>query len=308
MIRISTAKRCAVGVGASVSSLVSFFLGTPLVFAQNSATVTAQVVTPDANNVALAGILTSPATLAAFAGLVLVVVAVCLLIVFLANPKDFPRKEVLGTVWPLTKKYIWLFVGVMIFQQIFTQIPTFLTALIQSAMNIPNDEPISSNANFIVSFVLGIIIQSGLIAFALHAIDGVQPRFADLFSQLSIFWRYLGASILYGLMLLVGFILLIVPGVYLMITYAFWPYFLIDKKVSIIDSFKMSAQATKGHKWSLLVLYVFIIALNVLGLCVFLVGILVTAPLTALMLAYAYRKLTNSMPLPTGVATPAVSA
>lgn len=305
MIRISMAQRCTAGVGAFLASLVVFFSGTSLVFAQSSATVTAQVAPPDANT-ALAGVLANPATLAAFAGLLLVVVAVCLLIVFLVSPKDFPRKEVLGTAWPLTKKYIWLFIGVMIFQQVFTQIPTFLTAIIQSAMNLSNDEPISSNANFIISFVLGIIIQSGFIALVLHVIDGVQPKFSDLFSQLSIFWRYLGASLLYGLMLLAGFILLIVPGVYLMITYAFWPYFLIDKKVSIIDAFKMSAQVTKGHKWSLFMLYVFIIALNVLGLCVFLIGVLVTTPLTALMLAYAYRKLTNSLPASTSGAAPAV--
>ena len=198
-------------------------------------------------------------------------------------------------MWPLTKKYLWFFIGVMIFQQIFVQIPTLLTALVQTALNVPNDEPISSTANFIVSFVLGIIIQSGFIALALHAIDGALPRFSDLFSQFSVFWRYVGASILYGLLLFVGFLLLIVPGIYWMITYAFWPYFLVDKKVSIIESFKMSAQATKGHKWSLLLLYVFIIALNILGLCVFFVGVLVTAPMTALMLAYAYRKLTNSL-------------
>ncbi len=283
-------QRCA--MGASAFLFCSFF-SAPSVFAQ-SATVTAQVAPPDAN-AALASMLANPAMLAAFAGLFLVVVAACLLIVFLISPKDFSRKEVLGTVWPLTKKYLWFFIGVMIFQQIFVQIPTLLTALVQTALNVPNDEPISSTANFIVSFVLGIIIQSGFIALALHAIDGALPRFSDLFSQFSVFWRYVGASILYGLLLFVGFLLLIVPGIYWMITYAFWPYFLVDKKVSIIESFKMSAQATKGHKWSLLLLYVFIIALNILGLCVFFVGVLVTAPMTALMLAYAYRKLTNSL-------------
>ncbi|MDP2630179.1 MAG: hypothetical protein Q8P56_02105 [Candidatus Uhrbacteria bacterium] len=302
MIRISAQKRCAAGVGASI---ISFFSGTPLVFAQGSATVTAQVVTPTDANAALAAMLANPATLAAFGGFFLIVLAISFLIVFLVSPKDFPRKEFLGTAWPLIKKYLWFFIGIMIFQQIFVQIPTFLTALIQSAMNLSNDEPISSNANFIVSFVLGIIIQSGFIAMALHVIDGAAPRFADLFSQFSIFFRYLGASILYGLMLFVGFILLIVPGVYLMLTYAFWPYFLVDKKVSIIESFKMSAQVTKGHKGSLLLLYVFIMALNILGLCVLFIGVLITAPLTALILAYAYRKLTNSLPPAASGATPA---
>ncbi len=244
--------------------------------------------------------------LAILGGLVLVLIAVNLLIVFFVNPKDFPRKEVLGKVWPLTKMHLWLLIGALIFQQLFVQLPTILVGLGQTALNIPNDEPISALVNAVISFALSIIVQAGSIALALHVIDGEgKARFSDLFSQLSVFWRYVGASILYGLIIGVGFILLIVPGIYWMLKYSLWPYFLVDKKVSVLDSLKMSAQVTKGHKWSLFSLYAFITALNVLGLCVFLVGFFITAPMSVLILAYAYRKLTSSSS--TSVPTPVVA-
>lgn len=245
------------------------------------------------------------APLAMLGGALLVVIAINLLIVFLVNPKDFPRKEVFGTVWPLTKMHLWLLIGAVVFQQLFVQIPTVLVGLGQVALNIPNDDPVSGLLNAVLSFVLGIIVQSGFIALALHVIDGGgKARFSDLFSQLSIFWRYAGASILYGLLIVVGFFLLIVPGIYWMLTYSFWPYFLVDKKVSILDSLKMSARATKGHKRSLFALYALITALNVIGLCVFFVGLLVTVPMSVLALAYAYRKLTATSSTSVSAAVP----
>ncbi|MBI4599866.1 hypothetical protein HY732_03000 [Candidatus Uhrbacteria bacterium] len=273
---------------ASVCATILFsFIGTSAVFAQSAAfpQTTASGSPPG-----------SIASLVVLGGIALVALAIALLIVFFVNPKDFPRKELFGAVWPLTKKHLWLLIGVVICLQLFAQIPTLLTALAQAALQVPSDEPLSSGLNMIASFLLGVILQSGFIALALHIIDGAQPRFSDIFSQLPLFFRYLGATILYTIGVAIGLILLIVPGIYVMLTYGLWPYFLVDKKVSIMDSFRMSAQATRGHKGSLFLLYVMLAALNILGLFVFLVGILVTAPMAALMLAYAYRKLTGSSP------------
>jgi hypothetical protein len=264
------------------SGLLSL-MATTIAFAQGTSPAGVGSVSP----------LENPMFLPILGGIAIVVLVVSLLIVFLINPKDFPRTEVLGTVWPITKKRLWFLIGVFVFLQVFVQIPTFLTAVVQSAMNLSNEEPISSGLNSIVSFVLGVIAQSGFVALALHLVDGTQARFSDLFSQLSVFWRYVGATILYGLLVGIGLILLVAPGMYWMLKYSLWPYLLVDKRVSIIDAFKMSARATYGHKWSLFLLYIFIAGLNIVGLFVFVVGYLVTAPLSALILAYVYRKLTR---------------
>ncbi len=61
-------------------------------------------------------------------------------------------------------------------------------------------------------------------------------------------WRFWGMSILIGLIVLVGFILLIVPGFFMIKRYLLAPYFLVDKNLSIGDAMKNSAKA--GQKYS----------------------------------------------------------
>jgi|GEM_PF-1274964 len=270
-----------------------FFLGAPQAFAQGVPVSQNEASLPGTGALA---IFENPALIWMLIGMFIVLLAINLLIVFFVNPKHFPRKEVFGMTWPIVKTHLWFFIGILIFQQIFVQVPTFVTAAVQTALKLPNDEPISSSINSLVSFVFGIIIQSGYTALVLHFVDRVPARFSDLFSQLSIFWRYIAASILYALLILVGFILLIVPGVYWTLTYSLWPYFMVDKRMGIFESFKMSAQVTKGYKRSLFALYALLFAMNILGLCVFVVGVFVTAPITALAMSYAYRKLTGSLP------------
>ena len=295
MIRIISQKRCAIVVG--MSALASFFSTTP-VFAQiDTAAVLADSIS----------FLQSPAGRWMLLGIIVVLLVINILIVFLINPKQFPRKEMLMAAWPLTKKHLWLLIGTMIFVVLFGEIPTLVTAIVQNAMSLSDDEPISNIVNILGSLMIAAIVKPGFIALTLHCIDGVSVRFTDLFSKLAIFWRFLAASILYGLPLLVGFILFIVPGVYWMMKYSLWPYFLVDKKVSVIESFAMSARATQGYKWSLLSVFVFLGAMNVLGLCVFLVGLLVTVPLSALILTYVYRKFVPASPSgapPEGVSIP----
>ncbi len=60
-------------------------------------------------------------------------------------------------------------------------------------------------------------------------------------------WRVLGAFVLYVLMAVIGMALFIVPGIYVMIRFPFFIYAIFDKNASIIESFRISWQLTKGY-------------------------------------------------------------
>ncbi|MEK7122933.1 MAG: hypothetical protein AAB855_03695 [Patescibacteria group bacterium] len=227
----------------------------------------------------------------AILGILLVGIVLALLIVFFVSPKAFPRKEFMGAVWPLVKKYFWIFVGILFIQQILINLPSIITGVLQFVYKIPEDEPISSSLNFIVTTAISIMLQAGLVAIALKTIAGGTPAIADLFSQTRVFLRYLGASILYGLIVFGGFLLLIFPGVMWFLKFSLWPYFLVDQNVGVIESLKMSARATKGYKPSLLVFYIYLGALNLLGVAALFLGLFVTAPITLLAIAWVYRRL-----------------
>lgn len=63
------------------------------------------------------------------------------------------------------------------------------------------------------------------------------------------FWPYIGMSILSVLGVVLGFILLIVPGIILMIRWSAASGFLIGGREGMTDALGASWEATKGHSW-----------------------------------------------------------
>ncbi len=72
--------------------------------------------------------------------------------------------------------------------------------------------------------------------------------------------KVLGASILYGLIVLVGLVFMIIPGIYFALALLFIPYLLILKDQSFEDSFSGSMGMVKGQWWNLFG-YVFVLQL-----------------------------------------------
>lgn len=69
------------------------------------------------------------------------------------------------------------------------------------------------------------------------------------------FWRFWGLSILVSLIVVVGLILFIIPGLFMIKRYLLAPYFLVDKDLSISDAMSASAEAGKrfaGAIWGIL--------------------------------------------------------
>ncbi len=79
-----------------------------------------------------------------------------------------------------------------------------------------------------------------------------------IFSCFDVLWKHICASVLYWLVVCVGMLLLVFPGIYWGIRFFLFPFFIIDKKnISIINSLRMSWRATKGSFWSIFFMTVF---------------------------------------------------
>jgi uncharacterized membrane protein len=121
--------------------------------------------------------------------------------------------------------------------------------------------------------------------------DGKETRFGDLFSCGDVFVPYLLGAILYGLIVALGAVLLIVPGLIAMVMFLFYGFFIIDKKVGPVESLKASAALTKGVRWKLFGFTLVLALINIVGALLFIVGLLVSIPVSWIALAYVYRKL-----------------
>jgi len=113
-------------------------------------------------------------------------------------------------------------------------------------------------------------------------------KISDLIPQ---FLPYLGGKILYGLIVLVGLVLLIVPGIIVSYMFLYVGYLIIDRQLGPIEALKESKVVTDGSKMNLFLFSLVIALINIVGVVCLLVGLLVTIPVTLMASVYVYRQL-----------------
>lgn len=232
-------------------------------------------------------------------GLLFALIVLLLLVVFFVSPKKFSRKELMAEAWLLVKKYFWILAGIIALQFILVNLPSIVEEIVKTAYRMSESNPFVALSNTIITIIIASIVQPGLIGIALKVVAGSAPRFDDLFSQTRVALKFFCGSFLYNVIVFVGLLLLVVPGVIWSLKFSFWQYALVDKNAGILESFHASSRMTAGYKKSLFVLYVYLGALNVLGILALGVGLFVTAPLTILVLARVYRKLSDASSIQT---------
>ena len=202
--------------------------------------------------------------------------------------KNFSNKEAIKYGWSIMKANLWYFVGILIVAWLVVGIPGALTDHFQK-----NDMGFLALLFNIITSVLRVIISIGMIKIALKFLAKEKPEFIDLFGFQGNFWRFVGGSILYGLIVVAGFILLIVPGIYWAIKFQWFGYCIVDQKLGPINALKKSAEMTQTVKWQLLGFAFVIAGINILGfLCLF-IGLFATVPTTLMAYAFVYRKLVS---------------
>jgi predicted RNA-binding Zn-ribbon protein involved in translation (DUF1610 family) len=136
-------------------------------------------------------------------------------------------------------------------------------------------------------------IMLGQSRLLLNVARGEHAQLGDLFSGGKYLWRMAGASILFGLMVFIGFLCLIIPGIIL--TLMFWPYYfvLVDEDPPGIECLSRAKEYTTGNWGAVFVLFLAAVALVILGMCAAFVGLIFTVPLASLMMAVAYCKMSG---------------
>jgi len=143
----------------------------------------------------------------------------------------------------------------------------------------------------IVGWVFEVILGIGLIKISLDFVSNKKPDYKDLYIHYRLFWKYLAGSILYGLIVLGGLILLVIPGIYWAVKYHFVLYLVVDHNMGPIEALKKSEKLTRGVKVELLLLIVTLLIINFIGAALFMIGLLVTIPVTLIAVAHVYKKL-----------------
>lgn len=198
--------------------------------------------------------------------------------------QTFSIGDVFGKAWKLFSANAWLFIGAFMLMAIAGGIGSFFTS-----ENFTQNNLLMQALGNVISFVLSSFISIGATKLILDKIDGKKAGIETLFQGSRWLMNYLLASLIIGVIVGLGLIMLIIPGIYLGIRLMFAGYFIVDRNMNAIDAIGASWNATKS---SALMLFAFILAaivVNFFGLIALVVGLLVTAPLTSIAFVYAYR-------------------
>ena len=188
----------------------------------------------------------------------------------------------------------WLFV--VITMVIVMAIQLVLTSFgynIDPVTNVATGSLLVTGLGTIVSLILGI----GTIDIFLGLTRGEKREYMELVTTVTVkkFFVYFAASILYAIMLIIGFILFVIPGIIVMLVFLPFVYFIVDKDAGVIDSLKMAKRSTKGNRGAIFLVIIAVSILNGLGALLLGVGLLITMPITMFVMAYMYRALIGDM-------------
>lgn len=132
----------------------------------------------------------------------------------------------------------------------------------------------------IIATIILIPMQYGyVIAHLRSSRQDLPAEVGDLFIGFKQFWKVLGAMLLMTLIVFIGCIFFIIPGVILALAYALVPFLLYDEpELSIADTLKKSREMMNGHKGTLFLLYLSFIGWMLLGILTFFIGYLWLMP------------------------------
>jgi hypothetical protein len=147
----------------------------------------------------------------------------------------------------------------------------------------------SSPLNMLISHVFSVFLTLGFVRFMLNVASGREASVAQLFGEGRLLLRGLIASLLFGVMVGVGFLLLIIPGIYLVARYGFFMNALVDRNCGILESFRISSELTTNNRLNVVLLMFASLIVVILGFLAMCVGVLFAYPVVALAWAVAYR-------------------
>jgi len=199
----------------------------------------------------------------------------------------FSIGEAISFGWETVKSNIGFFIGLLIVAFLIENIPSMISQYFQA------DYPLIAALFALVSAVVAMVVQMGLIKVSLKFCDGIKGKLDDLLSTFKLLWSMFAASILYVLIVLAGFLLLIVPGVIWFYKYCLFPYFIVDKGLGPIAALKESGVAMEDAKWDIFIFQWVLFFINIAGALALFVGLFVTVPLSMVAYAYIYRTLSG---------------
>jgi uncharacterized membrane protein len=207
----------------------------------------------------------------------------------MANDK-FSIKDALKYGWETFKTNVPFFIGFMVVLGLLTVVPDYIAEKIFAPRSV------GLVLVKIVLRLIGLVLGMASTRISLDIHDYGQPDLSRIESIVPQIGSYLVGKIIYGLAVLVGLVLLIIPGIVVAYMFLYVGYLIIDRGLGPIAALSESRVVTDGYKMDLFLFSLVVALVNIVGVVCLFVGLFVTIPVTLMASAYVYRRLSPAEP------------
>ena len=138
----------------------------------------------------------------------------------------------------------------------------------------------------------------------LKAVRGERIEIKDMFAVFQRnYWNAVVANIVVSIIVGLGFIMLIVPGIIFACRLAFVPYLVVDKEMDVMDALRVSWDMTRGYGGQIFFMGFLAFFIIIAGLLCLFVGVIISAMLISAAFAAMYHAVVIKNGIPEGPVT-----
>lgn len=207
--------------------------------------------------------------------------------------EKFAIDDVLGTGWQLTLKKFWpLFWILGVNGLVAMLVPLASFVMGYGGANGLAIQLLMGTLNAAVALT----IEIGMMNVYLMSLDGEKVNADDCFKCVKYLPSFFVAIFLSRILIVLGYLSFIIPGIILHISFQFAGYFIIEKKMGPIAALKASWQICDGARMQLFLLAIVSYFITIFGWMCFLVGAIPAYFINSLTNAATYRTLLANTP------------
>ncbi|MEB2781861.1 hypothetical protein U3A58_15810 [Algoriphagus sp. C2-6-M1] len=189
---------------------------------------------------------------------------------------DFDIKEILTKAWEMFKSRALFHVGYMV-----------LIGAIQAGFAL-----YLKDFTFLYSIFLAPPLVCGFYLVANRQSQKEYIDFQNYFDGFKYWWNLMSANLISSIVIVLGIICFVVPGIYLLIGYMFCLLFVIFGGFDFWTSMELSRKLVHTNWVKFFVFGLALLALNLAGFLCLIVGLLITVPMTYLAVYILFEELT----------------
>lgn len=168
------------------------------------------------------------------------------------QPQIISFSQVFDTTWRLFTDHFGEFVAMGALVIGVSIVANLLIAVI--ARSADADPLAAQTVSVLIGFASGFIIlwlEGGVLLYSMDLAKGLRPSFSRIFLPLNRFVGFFAVSFLYWLLVTLGIVLLIIPGIILAMVFFCAPAVYLDGRAGVMESFRISRTITRGNRFTI---------------------------------------------------------